>query len=67
MIYFSQRKTNQEGLDWGKYWHAQYNPNDTAILTVNVLEMYIFKIPSRLWVIGIFYWFDPLYQVHEGN
>ena len=40
-LYFSQSKTDQEGVYKSIPWHLNSNPNNQVILSVNKLTMYI--------------------------
>ena len=42
IIYFSQSKTNQEGVDQSTPCDLHYTPNNSVIPLVNPLEMYHF-------------------------
>ena len=65
-FYFSQIKTNKEGVDWITPWHVHFNPNNPVIFPVNVLENNLFNIPSNSWAIGNGFLFSPSTKVTQS-
>ena len=55
IIYFSQSKTNQEGVDQSTPWYVHSAPNNPVIYPVNSLAMYIILDLQHL--MGVVSWF----------
>ena len=55
IIYFSQSKTNQEGVDQRIPWYVHSAPNNPVIYPVNSLAMYIILDLQHL--MGVVSWF----------
>ena len=65
MLYFSQGKKKQEGLNMNTPWHVHSYPNNPLILPVNALVMYIFYYPQN--IMGDSTLFPCLYHNNRYN